>query len=114
MHRAIVLIAAVAGLLAAASPAAARNLEPLGTAPGPCTPGQTTPCTFNSRCAQMSFSPHLVHLDEDIVSSAGPAVNACGPGGIEAIGWSWGALDGLSPVRACPNTKRPSECRFKR
>jgi hypothetical protein len=113
MCRAIVLFAAVAGLLAAASAAAARNLDPLGPPLGPCTPGQTTPCTFNSRCAQMSFSPHLVHVDEDIVSSAGPAVNACGPGGIEAIGWSWGALDGLSPVRACPNTKRPSECRFK-
>jgi hypothetical protein len=109
----VALAAAAALMVAAASPAAARNLQPMGPAPGPCTPGQTTPCTFNSRCAQMSFSPHLVHVGEDIVSSAGPAVNACGPGGIEVIGWSWGPLDGLSPVRACPNTKRPSECRFK-
>src|ERR1017187_3884059 len=113
MRRALVLIAASAAISVAASPAGARNLEPLGPAPGPCTPGQTTPCTFNSRCAQMSFSPHLVHVDEDIVSSAGPAVDACGPGGIAAILWSWGALDGLSPVRACPHSPRPSECRFK-
>jgi hypothetical protein len=113
MRRVIVLIAAAAALLAAASPAAGRRFEPLGPAPGPCTPGQTTLCTFNSRCAQMSFSPHLVHVGEDIVSSAGPAVDACGPGGIAKITWSWGALDGLSPVRGCPDNPRPSECRFK-
>lgn len=109
------LLAAAAALLAAASPAAGRNvnLDPLGPPLGPCTPGQTTPCTFNSRCAQMSFSPHLVHVGEDIVSSAGPAVDACGFGGIPAIHWSWGLMEGLSPVRACPKDPRPSECRFK-
>ena len=113
MRRAILVLAAGAALFAAASPADGHNLEPLGPAPGPCTPGQTTPCTFNSRCAQMSFSPHLVHVGEDIVSSAGPAVDACGPGGIAAISWSWGLMDGLSPVAACPKDPRPSECRFK-
>lgn len=109
---ALALVACVGLLALASSPAAAHNLQPFGSAPGPCTPGQTTPCTFNSRCAQMSFSPHLVHVGEDIDSSAGPAVDACGPGGIPAISWGWGAYDGLDYVNPCPDG-RLSHCRFK-
>ncbi len=110
-------VAAVLIVVAAAAPAAgAKNLNTLGPAPGPCQPGQTSGCTFNSRCAQMSFSPHLVHVGDEISASAGPAVDACGPGGIPAISWSWGALPGVGvaggPCRDTP-LLRPGSCHWK-
>jgi hypothetical protein len=111
---AVVVILTV--LAATAPPAGARKLNSLGPAPGPCQTGQTSGCTFDSRCAQMSFSPHLVHVGEEIDSTAGPAVDACGPGGVAAIGWSWGAEPGLGagkgPCASTPLTQ-PSSCRFK-
>ena len=85
MARGATVAAVLIALAAGAPPAGAKNLDPLGPAPGPCQPGQTSACTFNSGCAAMSFSPHLVHVGDEISASAGPAVDACGPGGIPAI-----------------------------
>ncbi len=110
------VVIAVMAMLASASTAGARDLNSLGPAPGPCQPGQTSACTYQSRCAQMSFSPHIIHVGDVIDSSAGPAVDACGPGGVAAISWNWGLLPGLNggegPCRVTP-LKQPASCRFK-
>ena len=88
-----VVIVGLAALIGAPT-AAARSLNSLGPAPAPCQTGGPTLCTYQSRCAQMSFSPHIVHVGEFVDSSAGPPVDACGPGGIDAISWGWGPLAG--------------------
>ena len=84
------------------TPAAqARVPQFLGPAPVPCTAGIQTFCTYNSRCAPVSFSPHIVHVGEDIVGDAGPATDQCGPGGAKAVSWSWGVGAGVTVAKGC-------------
>src|SRR5579863_5304485 len=113
----VAVLAAVGmtGFPAGATVARAANLNSLGPAPGPCQPGQTGGCTYQSRCAAMSFSPHIVHIGEVIDGSAGPAVDACGPGGVAAISWNWGPQAGLGNGSGPCLTplRQPPSCRFK-
>ena len=84
------------------TPAAqARVPQFLGPAPVPCTTGIDTFCTYNSRCAPVSFSPHIVHVGDLIVGDAGPATDQCGPGGAKAVSWSWGVGAGVTVAKGC-------------
>jgi hypothetical protein len=98
-------------VLAIASPASARPLETLGPTPHECTAGQTQNCTFLSRCAQVSFAPHIVHVGELIDGSAGPATDQCGPGGAAAVSWSWGGYPGATNAKGCQ--PKAASCQLK-
>ncbi|MGZ6800817.1 MAG: hypothetical protein ACXVGR_13475, partial [Mycobacteriaceae bacterium] len=93
--------AAVAAAAPGTPAAQARVPQFLGPAPVPCSASITTFCTYNSRCAPVSFSPHIVHVGEDIVGDAGPATDQCGPGGAKAVSWSWGVGAGVTVARGC-------------
>ena len=58
----------------------------------------------------MSFSPHVASVGEQIIGHAGPAVDACGPGGVAAISWVWSVYPGLTAVRPC--APKAAECVF--
>ena len=96
----IVGLSAAVQVIATATPgmtpaAQARVPQFLGPAPVPCSATITSFCTYNSRCAPVSFSPHIVHVGDEIVGDAGPATDQCGPGGAKAVSWSWGGGSGV-------------------
>jgi hypothetical protein len=80
-------------LLIPAMPALAR------TGYGPVPQGYV----FNSRCAPISISPHLVGIGGTISAHAGPRTDACG-GPADDVDWQWGLQDGTKVVSGCGDT----------
>jgi hypothetical protein len=90
------LVAVASGHARTATPVAFASSEGIGAVPG------EIPV---SRCAPVSFSPHVVKVGQKIVASAGPATDQCG-GLAEKVSWSWNVafMAGLDVASGCGPT----------